>query len=118
MADAPKRDPGLQQERTILSWRRTILALIITDFLIWRTWLLSAAREGVENSQGLGMAAGVSSIATVVLAACILRRALQIRSTPAKAPPAALMKTAAGAVLALAAAVVGAIALSALPGRG
>lgn len=116
MAEETVRDPGLQPERTLLSWRRTLLTLVITDFLIWRAWLLSSAREGAENAQHLGVAAGVASVATVVLAVCILRRALLFRATPPHAPSAGLMKTAAGAVLGLAAAVIAFIAASAFPG--
>lgn len=108
------RDPGLQPERTLLSWRRTVLTLIITDFLIWRAWLISSTTAGAAGSEGLGVAAGVASLATVVLAVCILCRALQLR-TSAQAPPAILMKTASAALLALAAAVVGAIVFAGIP---
>lgn len=116
MAVEAARDPGLQPERTLLSWRRTVLTLIITDFLIWRAWLISAT-AGAAHSEGLGIAAGVASLATVVLAVCILSRALQFRSS-AEAPPAILMKAASGALLALAAAVIGSIVFSALPAVG
>lgn len=112
MAGPATRDPGLQPERTLLSWRRTVLTLIITDFLIWRAWLISSVAGGAARSEGLGIAAGIASLATVVLAVCILCRALQFR-TAAQAPSAILMKTATAALLALAAAVIGSLVLSA-----
>ena len=110
MAGNASRDPGLQPERTLLSWRRTILTLIITDVLIWRAWLTASA----ARSEGLGIAAGVASLATIALTVCILSRALQLRSS-AQAPPAILMKTTSAALLALAVAVMGSVILSALP---
>lgn len=113
MAEPATGDPGLQPERTLLSWRRTVLTLIVTDFLIWRTWLISSTAGGSARSEGLGIAAGVASLATVVLAVCILCRALQLR-TSAQAPPAILMKTATAALSALAAAVIGSLVLSAV----
>ncbi|GAB14288.1 hypothetical protein ARGLB_064_00500 [Arthrobacter globiformis NBRC 12137] len=114
MAGSASRDPGLQPERTLLSWRRTILTLIITDVLIWRAWLTASPGEAAARSEGLGIAAGVASLATVALTVCILSRALQLRGS-AQAPPAILMKTTSAALLALAAAVVCSIIMSALP---
>lgn len=115
MAGTASRDPGLQPERTLLSWRRTILTLVITDVLIWRAWLTSSPGETTARSEGLVITAGVASLATIALAICILSRALQFRSS-AQAPPAILMRTASAALLAVAAAVMGSIILSALPG--
>lgn len=110
MPEKSIKDPGLQPERTLLAWRRTILSLIVTDFLIWRAWL-TAASEGASNAQGLGVAACAASVATIILALCIFCRALQFRRAPVHAPP-VLIKTAAGAVFALAAAVIASSILS------
>ena len=56
----------------------------------------------------------MASLAAVVPAVCVLARALQLR-TSVRAPPAILMKVASGALLALAAVVIGAIILAGMP---
>lgn len=57
------RDPGPQPERT-LAWRRTFLALIVSDFLIWLTCPGSLANHAGEiegSSLGLRIAAAVAA---------------------------------------------------------
>ena len=118
----PGRDPGLQPERTSLAWRRTLLALLVADFFIWRSWL---THLGLEHSQehspeqggpfgyalGLGIAAAAAAAATALIAGCVIARARVLRRGT-DAPSAALLRTAAGAVLLLAAAVAASIVLS------
>ncbi|MEA5455610.1 DUF202 domain-containing protein [Sinomonas sp. JGH33] len=109
---AAPRDPGLQPERTSLAWRRTFLALIVSDFLIWRAWTGSLAHHGGDiegSSLGLGIGAAVAAAATVVLGGCILYRGASLRA--AAAPPTLLVRTATTAIVALGAATVAAIVL-------
>jgi uncharacterized membrane protein YidH (DUF202 family) len=104
--DGGSRDAGLQPERTSLAWGRTLLALLVSDLLIWRSWTRSLARHAgrIEgNALSLGIAAAVASASTAVLAACVLYRSRTLR-TGTTAPPAALMLTATTALLTLAAA--------------
>lgn len=102
-----ERDPGLQPERTSLAWRRTLLALLVADFFIWRSWIASLMRhEGrIEGtSLSLGIAAAVAGVATAVIGGCVLYRSHALRHPHTASPPAALIRTTTGAVLALAAA--------------
>lgn len=112
---APGRDPGLQPERSSLAWRRTLLALLVTDFFIWRSWLTPLAQQQdrlAGSALGLGIAAMAAAAATVLIAGCVHTRARALQDGTG-APPAALLRTASGAVLLLAAAVAANIVLSA-----
>lgn len=108
------RDPGLQPERTSLAWGRTLLALLVSDLLIWRSWTRSLARHAdrIEgNALSLGIASAVAAAATAVIAACVLYRSRELKNGTA-APPVILLRTATLALLALAAAAIVSILLA------
>lgn len=106
------KDPGLQPERTLLAWRRTFLAMVVSDFFIWRAWAASLSHHGEDiegSSLGLGIAAVIAASATAVLAACILQRSASLRDK--EAPRAALLRTATAAIVAIGAATITVILL-------
>ncbi|WP_460992903.1 DUF202 domain-containing protein [Sinomonas soli] len=108
------RDPGLQPERTSLAWGRTLLALLVSDLLIWRSWIRSLARHADRlegNALSLGIASAVAAAATAALAACVLYRSHILKNRDA-APPAILLRTATLALVALAAATIVSILLA------
>ncbi|WP_207344145.1 DUF202 domain-containing protein [Arthrobacter sp. E3] len=126
----PARDPGLQPERTALSWRRTIMSAVIADLLIWRGWAVSLTREGSAAVSGLftpghsahiiglGACAVVASLMTIVLVVCAASRIRMLHAGVGVleaeehiAPPALMLRTASAAIVALAAAAVVALVL-------
>ncbi len=109
----PVRDSGLQPERTLLSWRRTFLGLVVADLLIWRSWALAGPQPGALAAGApdyLGICALTAMAATVVLGLCVLVRGRELRRS-ADAPPSVLLRWAAAAVVALAGSTAAAIAL-------
>lgn len=107
------RDPGLQPERTALAWRRTLLALVVADFFIWRSWLTALAHQDgpvAGSALGLGLAASGAAVATMVICFCIVYRA---RHPSASAPTVLLMRAASASTSVLALSVIASIVFSA-----
>ncbi|WP_154605694.1 MULTISPECIES: DUF202 domain-containing protein [Arthrobacter] len=133
MDDSPAivRDPGLQPERTALSWRRTIMSAIIAAILIWRGWLTALTHENSGGSTeglfsqgysahviGLGICAMVACLTTLTLVVCAVHRIRLLRAGVADlehegdiAVSALTLRTGSAAIVALAVAAICAIAL-------
>lgn len=111
-AGGEARDPGLQPERTSLSWRRTLLSLIVLDLLVWRAWIVAAddGTRGPGVVAALGVCAFAAASATAVLALCARARRRELRHGT-QAPPAALMRWATAALMLLGAATIAVVLL-------
>lgn len=124
-------DQGLQAERTSLSWRRTVVSAVIASLFIWRGWFDSLAREksasvadgllGAGHSTqviGLGICAMVACLTTITVVVCAVLRIRGLRAsarvleqTREIAVSALILRSASGAIVALAVAAICAIAL-------
>ena len=124
---APVRDPGLQPERTALSWRRTIMSAVVASILIWRGWFHSLNGGGAggalaagDSAQmvGLGICAAIACLTTITLVVCAVVRirllhagVAALESEDHLGVPTLILRTASAAIVALAAATVCALAL-------
>ncbi|MCI9889182.1 DUF202 domain-containing protein [Micrococcales bacterium 31B] len=105
------RDPGLQPERTALSWRRTFMALLVNDFLIARSWMHAVhTSDSTEHVWQLGLATFAALIATGMWAGCVVVRTRQLRFST-DAPSARLLRVATSALMLLAGAILAALVL-------
>lgn len=104
MSEQVVRDPGMQQERTTLAWRRTGLALLVGTLTIGRLTL-----------ESLGVAVVLPTVLVAVLAAYVVADTLRQRRlalTHPDDPRFSVLRD--GRLVAAVAAVVGALGLGEL----
>ena len=102
MSERVERDPGMQQERTTLAWRRTGLALLVGSLTIGRLTLDS-----------LGPVVVVPTVLAAALAGWVVAEALRTRRLAHRHPHEADFSVMAGGQLpAVVALVVGTLAVA------
>ncbi|GAA0941468.1 hypothetical protein GCM10009554_33110 [Kribbella koreensis] len=84
------RDPGLQPERTLLAWRRTVLGLVANGIL-----LLASGHGTSDIRLGLGIVVTVLALACWVAVTAVYRRGLE----PSALGSERVLRLAAGLVL-------------------
>lgn len=80
----PARDPGLQIERTIMAWWRTLVSMIVVDIFAWRALLLGFNAAAPDALQVSGLL--LTAVGTAGLSVCFYLRQRNLRRGPSWAP--------------------------------
>lgn len=100
-APAALPDGGLQAERTIMAWWRTLATLAVVDLLSWRYWI-AGLNSGVGANAAQIIGALLTALGTLGVLCCFYLRQRRLRQAPSSAAvPAWLAKTTVGFLLSL-----------------